>query len=201
MPVPIDPRQRTQLLYPLDDPETAFNNALMDTGVNPFRSNPFVTQLQKAAKGSRIAFLGNNSGNTLNAADPSGQYANFLRSNLSGGTLFNTLDQAARGFQGYIQRVKNFEDAQTGGVNAVSTDPYSAALRDIFAADDGLGALSAYGTLRTPLMGALGSSYNRALQAAGLGAMRQFYQKGGANDSPWDWLFPGGFGSYSGTAF
>jgi hypothetical protein len=192
MPAPVDPRQRNQLLYPFDDPSTAFTNALQDSGINPYRNNPFVAQLQKAAPGARVAFLGNTSGNTSQAmSDPGGQFGAWLKNQIGSGSLLNTLSSTAGNFGGILQRVKNFQDAQMGGVNPTGTDPYVAALNDIFGAQGGQGALGAYASLRTPLMGALGQPYGRALQNAGDSAMRQFYQGGGLNDNPWDWLFKG----------
>jgi hypothetical protein len=192
MAAPVDPRQRNQLLYPFDDPSTAFDNALRDVGVNPFRSNPFVAQLQKAAPGARIAFLGNTSGNTAQARnDPSGQFGQWLQSQIGGGSLLSTLSNTASGFNGILQRLKNYQDAQAQGMNPTGTDPYMAGLNDILGANGGMGSVGAYASLRTPLMGALGQPYSRALQNSGDSAMRRFYQSGGLNDSPFDWLFSG----------
>lgn len=192
MTAPVSPGQRSTLLYPFDDPATAFNNALRDQGINIYQNNPFVAQLQKAAPGARVAFLGNTSGNTAESrADPHGQFGAWLRSQIGSGNLMGTLGNAASGFGGYIQRLKNFQAAQGDGNNPTGTDPYAAALNDLFGAQGGQGALAAYASLRTPMMGSLASPYTRALQNSGDSAMRQFFQQGGTNDNPWDWLFRG----------
>jgi hypothetical protein len=197
--MPINPADQyqisNQLLYPLDDPTTAFRNALQDTGVNPYASNPFITQLMKGAQGARISFLANQAQKgTAPAGDqPSLNYANFLHQALSGGAgsgLFNQLNTTAQGYPDLIRQVKQYEASLAGGqTGAAAGNPYMAGLRDIFGNDNGMGALSAYASLRTPSLGALGSAWTSGLQNAGQSAMRQFAQQGTPSDSPWDWLF------------
>lgn len=197
---------RDQQLYPLDDPGTAFNNALRDVGVNPFRSNPFIDQLSKAANGSRIAFLAR--GRPMYAAsggssfsNPSTDYAAYLKDNLSNGTMFQNLQATAQNWGDTINKMKAYEDSQANGsVSDVNQSPYYAPLHDLMSSNNGMGALSAYSQLRTPMMGSIGASYNKALQSAGEGAMRKFAQEGGLNDSPWDWLFGRGNRNYNWTA-
>jgi hypothetical protein len=185
------------LLYPVDDPNTAFRHAMQDIGINPYRSNPFVAQLQRAAPGARIAFLSRGAPQGPGRQGPYtnvGQdYGSYLRSALTGGNLMGELSNTAQNFYSVINQMKGYEDALArGDTGAVDRQPYFAALRDIFGEDDGMGALSAYASLRTPMLGSgIASQYTRALQAAGQGAMRNFYGQGGPQSSPWDWLFPG----------
>lgn len=198
------------LLYPISDPTTAFKNALRDIGVNLNRGNPFADALLKNAQGSRVAFLSDMSRNqtpTGYASDvqtnplwsnPEQAYGNFLRQNLTSGNMLGAMRHYAENFGNSINAVKAFEDQQNAGVNAQSLNPYTSALRDIYRADDGMGALSAYASLRAPALGSIGSSWTRATQAAGDEAQRRFYQQGGINDDPFDWLFTtrGGRGAF-----
>jgi hypothetical protein len=193
-----------QLLYPLDDPTTAFRNALSGTGINPYRSNPFVTQLMKAAQGSRIAYLANAAGQgaSPDATDPSGGFGNYLKQALSSGTLMSNLNSTAQNYGNVINGVSQYEQNlnQGSGAGAAAANPFYAALRDIFGANDGQGALSAYATLRTPSLGALGSSWASGVQQAGQSAMANFARNGGPTDNVWDWLFgTRGQGSHSGA--
>jgi hypothetical protein len=193
-----------QLLYPLDDPTTAFRNALQDMGINPYRNNPFVTQLQKNAQGSRIAFLSDMSrnqgpqgyqSNVMDNpawADPSTAYGNFLHTNLQGGSLLNAMSHYAQNFGNSLKAVQAQEDQMAAGTNAASLNPYTSALREIYRADNGQGALAAYASLRSPALGSLGSSWTRALQNMGDSGMRNFAQQGGVNDEVWDYIFKGG---------
>lgn len=187
-----------QLLYPLDDPNTAFTNALQDMGINPYRSNPFTAMLQRNAPGARISYLADMSKMSPNVlsmpgyATPSEGFGNYLKSQISGGNLIGTLTRQAQEFPSMIQNVRNYETGLAGGQNASQLNPYLASLRDIFAADNGKGALGAYGSLRMPRLGALGSSYTRALSNLGDSALRNFAQTGTYNDDVWDYMFRGG---------
>lgn len=193
---------RTQLgqsvLYPLDDPSVAFNNALQDMGINPFRSNPFTAQLQKTSGASRIAFLadaaqrGGNMLSTPSYSNPSMAYGNFLKSNLQGGNYMGNLGGTARNFPSLLQTVRDYESQLASGQNTAQINPYTAALRDIFAADNGKGALGAYGSLQSAALGPLASSYSRALSNVGDSAVRNFAQRGSMDDDVWKWMFPAG---------
>lgn len=187
MPTSDSQQMATQFLYPLDDPTSAFTNALRDIGINPYRSNPFVDQLKKSASGARIAFLSNTQGGPHE--DPSQKYGDYLRNNLRGGTLMNQLRGSAVGFGDMLRRVRQHEDTLSSGTSGVSLSPYDAALKEIMRADGGMGALGAYASLRSPLLGSLGGAYGRATQAAGEGAMSRYYRQGDARSDPFNWLF------------
>lgn len=186
-----------QFLYPLNDPNTAFTNALRKMGVNPNRSNPFVTQLQKYAPASRVAFLGDfaqrpTQMGTPNYASPEAMYGNYLQGQLQQGNLVGSTNAAANNFGSLLAQVKAFEDQLGAGTNITSLNPYTAALRDLFRSDDSMGALGAYASLRAPRMGSLGSSYARAIQSAGQSAQANYYNQGNIHSDPFDWLFTGG---------
>lgn len=188
------------LLYPLDDPTEAFRNAMQDIGINPFRSNPFVEQMKKFSQASRISYLADRAfnpgaGGVRPEALPGEGYGQYLRGQLQNGTLLNTTythsDPAH--YKQILDRVRGYQDQiAAGGTNPGEISPYMAALNDIFSAQGGRGALAAYGSLRSPLMGSLAPSYTRSLADFGDAAMRRFAQEGGVNDDPWRWLFNNG---------
>jgi hypothetical protein len=181
-----------QLLYPLDDPSGAFNSALRKVGINPYMTNPFVTQLQKAAPGARIAFLAHGGPAGDKYGNPSEDYGKWLQGSLQSGNLFPEMNRTAQFFGGIVQAVKKLQDQEAqGNVGALADSPYYSALSDIFGANDGLGSLSAYASLRAPMMGALAPSFTRGLQAAGTSALNKFYNEGDYTSSPFDWIFKG----------
>jgi hypothetical protein len=185
------PQSRNQLLYPLDDPNTAFDNALRRTGINPYATNPFTDLLKKNAQGARIAYLAHGKPEGGSYADPSADYGNFLSSQIQNGSIYNTLNNTAQSFPEIVRAIQQYQNQlNAGNTQAVSQNPLYAGLNDIFGADGGRGALSAFAQLRTPSLGSLGSSWARALQQAGEGAMTRYAQQGGPGQSPWDWLFP-----------
>lgn len=181
------------LLYPLDDPNTAFTNALQDMGVNPYRSNPFVSALQKGAQGSRISFLADKvfGGTGQNSGVPGQDYGAWLRGRLGSGTLMNEMTALTQGghYGQLLDKVRGFQDQMQNGMNIGTLDPYMSALNDIFSADGGRGALAAYGSLRAPNMGSLGQSYTRALSNFGDSAHRRFLNEGDMGSDPWQWMF------------
>lgn len=203
-----------QFLYPLDDPTAAFRTAMRDMGINLNRGNPFTDALLKNAQGARIAFLSDMSrnqgttgynwqGRPANVqsveewANPSQAYGNFLRSNLQSGNILGALKYFSQNFGNTLDSVRNFEDQVASGQNVESLNPYTSALRDIYRSNDGQGALSAYASLRAPLLGSIGTSWTRATQNAGETAMDRFYREGGLQSDPFDWLFgPRGRGTF-----
>lgn len=188
--MPATPTQsRNQLLYPLNDPNAAFDNALRNTGINPYATNPFTELLKKNAQGARISYLARGGGG---AGDVEGDFGNFLTNQIQNGSLYNTLNGTAGNFGNVINAVKEYQrQVGAGNTQYAANNPLYAGLSDIFGADGGRGALSAYAQLRTPSLGSLGSSWSRALQQAGEGAMTNYAKQGNLGQSPWDWLFRG----------
>lgn len=189
-----------EFLYPLDDPNTAFRNAISDLGINPYRSNPFVSALQKNAQGARIGFLGQQAmrGSDPNLmsqpgyATPSEGFGTYLRNSLQGGNLIGQTTRQAQQFPQLLNQVRAFQDQVNSGQNVTGLNPYTSALNDIFSADDDRGALAAYASLRAPRLGSLGSSWTRALQNAGDAGFRNFAQQGDMHGDVWDYIFKGG---------
>lgn len=185
-----------QLRYPLDDPSGSFRSALTDIGINPYASNPFVAQLMKSAQGARAAFLTSRVNSQSNATldsmpDPSADFGSWLRGQLGGGTLFNSMNQSAGNFDNTVKAMKEYEAGLAGGnATGASISPYAAALNDMMGNNNGMGALSTYASLRTPSLGALAPAWTQGVQNAGQSALNKYYQQGDANASPWDWLFP-----------
>lgn len=192
------------LLYPLDDPNQAFTNALQDIGINPYRSNPFVEAMKRTAQGSRISYLAQRAFDPARgpvasvASTPSQGYGEFLRGRLGTGDLTTYLagHSDPTNYATILDRTRQFQDQIAAGTQpATEMNPYMAALSEILNADNGRGALAAYGSLRAPLMGSLGSAYTRSLADFGDSAMRRFAQEGDMRSDPWNWLFRRGGGS------
>src|SRR5688500_7391880 len=100
-----------QFLYPLDDPATAFQNAMRRAGINPNASNPFTRRMQDAAQGARVAFLANmgsgvpgNQG-TVPAGEPSANYGDWLTQSIQSGNLMSNLKHVGDNFSGALQQV------------------------------------------------------------------------------------------------
>lgn len=204
MPQNQDTRNISQnLLYPIDDPNEAFRNALQDIGINVFRSNPFVSQMQKSAQGARIGFLADRAFGGAYGADPNSNfrselpsqaYGQYLRSALQGGNLLNQMHMYTNptNFRQILDKVRGFQDQMNRGeLSADEISPYMSGLNEIFSADGGRGALAAYGSMRAPLMGSLGSAYTRSLSDFGDSAMRRFAREADMSSDPWQWLFRG----------
>lgn len=186
-----------QVLYPLDDPETAFRNAMRDVGINPMRANPFVGQLMKAAPGARIAYLATGRPESGVLGNPSQGYGQFLRNQLGAGTLFSNMTHVAGNMSEVTNALKQWQDmVDNGNLQQVTNNPLYTALNDILSANGGMGALSAYAQLRTPMLGAIAPSFTRATQAAGEGVTRSFANNANPSDSIWDWIFRGPRGAF-----
>jgi hypothetical protein len=187
---------RNQFLYPLNDPTTAFSSALRGMGINPNRSNPFVSQLQRSAMGARNAFLANKATTGSDRAyateDPSAEFQKFLDQNLRSGSLIGRLREEAGRMPGTIQAIRDYENQLNTNDMPTSLNPYMTALRDIYAADNGKGAMSAYASMRAPGMGSLAPSYTRALSDFADSAIYRFGQNGSLTDDVWTYMFQGG---------
>jgi hypothetical protein len=195
MPAPDDRHDISQqLLYPLNDPTTAFQNALRQAGINPNATNPFTRQLQNSAQGARVAFLQNFSETPAyispTTGNPSAHYGNWLTTLIKSGGLTGQLSNSADRFGQSLDTVRGYERRINEGGDPSSLNPYQSALRDIFASDGGKGAVGAYASLRTPMMGQpLGRAYSAGLDAQADSNLSRFYREGTVRDDPWQWLF------------
>lgn len=179
-----------QLLYPLDDPATAFENAMREAGLNPAASNPFIAQLKKAAQGSRISFLANNMGTPVGGADPQAAYGDWLKSQISGGGLLGSLSDTAGRMPQVVQGINDYETRLKNGGTPSMLSPYAAALKDIFASNNGQGGLGAYASLVAPRLGnGLASSFTSGVQAQGDSNFARYAKNADPNASIFDWLF------------
>lgn len=176
------------LLYPINDPEAAFGNAIRQRGWNPSASNPFMDMLKQAARGSQIAFLSDNVRNTNTGENPSQNYGQWLGSAMNSGNLFNKLRSSASGIYGTTKALDDYTASLASGGSVAGLSPYASALKDIFAAKNGGGAMDAYSSLVTPNLGSLGRSYNQGLQAREAQAQYNYAQNPNPNVNMWNWV-------------
>lgn len=194
---------RNQIAYPLEDPDTAFRNALQDEGFNPYKSNPFVQSLQRSARGLRTAYVlreatggvpGNQAGSN-NGQNPSA-YQDFLRSTIRNGHIAPQLQQSYAQLQNGVQAIRNYQsDLAAGRTTAAQANPYLALLSDELSANNGQGTANAMTYLRAPLLGAqLGRSYSDLLGDIVSQANRTFANdpasyEPGTNRDIWSYIF------------
>jgi hypothetical protein len=90
---------KESLLYPLDNPEYAYNNAMSDVGINPYSANPFAKAMKRMAPSLGASYLveqsSNNRANTPAGIARTGQgyadgqhtsmpFSTYLRASASG---------------------------------------------------------------------------------------------------------------------
>jgi hypothetical protein len=179
---PVPAQLRNRKLYPLDDPEQAMMNVLMDRGYNPFRTNPFIGDILGSASGLANLWMLSNlnaNANDLNAnggADT--MFRDFLVNQLSNGSIFNSLAGGMRNFGGYMGQIRALQD-RLGDPNA-QTDvtqlpPFLGMLENQLNSPRGFGDI--YGSMAQPTLGGkLGQSFNRSMQGALFGGWRNFLQ-------------------------
>lgn len=166
MPTTDQTQVQGQLLYPLEDPEKAWNNALTDSGYNVYRANPFIQSLQRAGRGNRTAFLMTNSGQNPNQpANPAEYYGNYLKQQIQGGNAFENLNRAYADMPGAINRIRQHQNSVASGAeDANIANPYMALLEDELGSGNGQGTMDALSYLRSPLLGSqMGRSYTSML--------------------------------------
>lgn len=154
---------RNQLLYPLDDPQKAWDNALQDQGYNIYRANPFVQSLQRAGRGNRMTYLMDKSlyNGGAQPADQGADYGNYLKDKIGSGNAFYNLDRGYVQMQPAINAIRtNQDNIAAGRTTAAQANPYLQQLSTELAANDGQGTADALTYLRTPNLGTqLGRSY------------------------------------------
>jgi hypothetical protein len=160
---------KSSIMFPLEDAEKSFDNALVNNGYNPYLSNPFVSSLKRSARGLRQSFIQDRAqrGNGSYATDytPSQDFQQYLTDQLRGGNIQQTLSQSARNLPNAITSVRNYQyEMGQGAQNAQNANPYLQLLSDELSANEGQGTANALTYLRAPLMGAnLGKAYSSML--------------------------------------
>jgi hypothetical protein len=192
-----------QTLFPLDDPNTAFNNAARAQGFNPFAFNPYMSFLRKSAPGLEAAFVQQqaqapNPAGGWSGAAPSGQsFGNFLTNAISGNGntgIFGSLQGAAQGMSGAVNAVRQYQEQINNGIPIQNLNPYMGLLQSMYAANNGQGLANNMFLYNAPeLSPALASAYGTALTSqAPEAALRNYalgLQPGNAgNRDVWGYL-------------
>jgi hypothetical protein len=179
---PVAPQQRNSKLYPIEDPEQAMLNVLMDRGYNPFRTNPFMGDILGSAKGLANLWMLSNVGANMNDINANGgvdtMFRDFLTNQLSNGSIFNSLGQGMANFGNYTNQIRGLQD-RLGDPNAkldvTQTPPFLAMLESQLNSPGGFGQV--YNSMASPLLGdKLGQSFNRGLQGGLASGWRQYLQ-------------------------
>jgi hypothetical protein len=195
---------QNELLYPLGDADTAFQNTLINSGYNPYRANPFVESLKRSAKGLRTSYIlrGATGGVPGNAANPNAandvgaDFGQFLKDSLQQGHISNQLKQTYAQLPQAVQAVRNYQNqVAAGGQSATDANPFMGLLSDELSAGNGAGTTNAMTYLRAPLLGAdMGRSYASMLNDILSSSQRTLaqdpstYQPNGGRDI-WSYIF------------
>lgn len=191
------PQIASQLQYG-GDPRQAMINAILNNGGNPFTSSPIMKILLSTAPGLQAAHMLTNIGanpNDVNAMGGTGQmFGDFLKGQLSGGNIFNTLSGVSSQLPQYMNQLRDYQEQVKGGAFANGgISPFAAALEDQIGDASGMGRLMT--ALQAPGLGSLGQSWAGALNS-GLGAKQnamwnQFAQGGDPQNPPnfFDYVF------------
>jgi hypothetical protein len=186
-----------QLLYPLDDPETAFRNAMKDQGYNPYAENPFIKTMQRAAPGLAVSYasdmaMGGMYGNPNDTAGVP-DFGQYLRETIAGGPNRNIVERL-RGHSdpNQIQRnlsvIRNYRQLQSDGLGA-NFNPYVAYLSDLYGEDNGKGLTNAILATRAPLLGTpLARSYRSGLDASYESAWNRMVRAGDDRGDVWRYI-------------
>lgn len=170
---------RDSFLYDLSDPSRAFDNTLMDSGINPFAANPFTQKLRKAAPGLATSFLIDRAGRpgeygsnpTPNAG---ADFRGYLDEAVKGGNVYNRLSSAYGNFGRSIDTVRGYQKDLARGIPAQQINPYAAGLADLYADNEGEGTVKALYALQSPLMSqGIAGAYKSGLGASFESSLRR----------------------------
>lgn len=188
-PIPVAPQWRSENLYPLENPQIAMMSVLRDMGVNPFRTNPFVSAIMRSAPGlSALWQLSNIGANTNDLAangGPGQMFGDFLRGQLQNGTIMSSLQGGVQNFGQYAGQLNDLTSRLNGGPNALPISqipPFLDSLESKLNSPNGFADI--YGALAQPLLGrSLGQSFQQTLGTSALGAYDRFLRTASPTDS------------------
>lgn len=178
-PVPQEARNRK--LYPMDDPQQAMLNVLMDRGYNPFKTNPFMSDILGTAGGLANLFQLSNINSKATDINANGgadnMFKNFLMSQLSNGSIFQSLNQGAQNMPNYLNQIRGLQSSM-GDPNHPS-DPtqvpaFLASLENQLNSPKGFGSI--FGSLVDPGLGAVSNSFDKGMAGSLASGWRQYLQ-------------------------
>lgn len=192
-----------QLKYSLDDPTTALNNAMLDTGLNPYSANPFMEMYKRAAPGLAFSYAGDMAAGGLygNPTETRGapDFGSYLRNAISGGGVMDRLRAYSGGGgmgQGYggglfnaVSNARRYNSARASGLQA-NFNPYVAYIADAMAANNGRGLTDLMLSATAPTLGStdLARSYRSGLDASYGGALRNIAGAGDTRNDIWRYI-------------
>lgn len=174
---PVPAQARNALLYPVNDPQMAMMNVLMDRGYNPFKTNPFVSQIMNAAGGLgnlwQLSNIGAKPGDIAANGGPEAMFRDFLVHQLSTGNTFGALAQGQQMFPQYLNQLRDMQQSINSGATPVTdVSSFVGGLESQLNSPKGFADV--YGSLVSPLMGGLAGSYDKALNRSTFGGWRNY---------------------------
>lgn len=168
---------RSQALYPLQDPTTAMMNVMRDMGYNPFRTNPMIGAMLRAAPGLASLWQLSNIGANANDISANGgadnMFGQFLQGQLQNGTAFNSLRQGAANMGNYTNQLTDLQNRLAGGnVDVTQIPVFLDMLENTL--NNPQGFAQTLGSMMSPMLGkSLGQSYQNTLGLTAQGAERR----------------------------
>lgn len=187
---------RNQLLYPLDDPQVAFDNAMRDNGYRLNAANPFIDVMRRSAPGLATTYAmrasSPNAGGGM-YGDPTergmADFGQYLRDNLRSGNMVNEMKWgASTGLPEAVNGLRQYQDALQAG-NGQNINPYTAYLNDQFSADNGKGLVNSLVAMRAPTLGTgVARAYRSGLDSQYSSAFRNLVNAGDTNQDIWRYI-------------
>ncbi len=177
-----------QNLYNYENPRTAMDTFLQDSGVNPYAANPFTQTLRSAAAPLATAYASEwarqgQAGSPYFQQDPTQEAMNPYSFPTYMGSAFGNQDMAqGRGVFGALRRnvgeLPNLINA-VRGMNAdtsgdiTKTNPFLASMAERLSEDNGMGTVNYMAQLTSPMMSpALRQAYRNQLMQRQQNALR-----------------------------
>jgi hypothetical protein len=176
-------------------PQEAIKQAMLASGRNPFRSNPFTEALLRTGPGLQLAAYQKGLGSGMSAdeiANQGGQAGlvkQFMMDALKGGNVYGSLRNAASGMRGSLDQVTGIQNALAAGtMTAEDVNPFAELLANTFKNPEGFqGAMT---SLMGPLLGnQLGRAYSSQLGDIGTGQLRNQANDGNPESTFWEYMF------------
>lgn len=148
------------------DPKLAMIAAMRRMGWNPFASNPMVAMLMNAAEGLKathgLSNLGAQATDVAGAGGPAKMFGDFLLNELQKGSVFGSLNNAAKNMPNYMGQMRDMQDQIGAGTMEVGNlSPFATDMEKYTTNANGLGRLLA--SIQAPGLGDLGQSWSRGI--------------------------------------
>jgi hypothetical protein len=177
-----------QTLYNYENPRTAMDTFLQDSGVNPYAANPFTQNLRSAAAPLSTAYASEwarqgQPGSPYFQQDPTQEamnpysYATYMGSAFGGQDMtqgrgvYGALRRNVSELPNLISAVRNM-NADTS-TNLTQTNPFLASMAERLSEDNGMGTVNYLAQLTSPMMAqGLRSAYRNQLAQRQQNALR-----------------------------